>query len=105
MSESKEHKKRYNLKLEYIAKFEKWLDREPPIIRFFAWHKWKKQRPTKQSMKVFYNTTLLENAREAREAMVFTQFGKKRPMKGTPFEWRKYNTFLGVKHNDETSNT
>ena len=48
MSESKEHKKRYNQKLEYIAKFEKWLDNEPPIIRFFAWHKWKKQRPIKQ---------------------------------------------------------
>lgn len=48
MSESKEHKKRYNQKLEYIAKFEKWLDKEPPIIRFFAWHKWKKRRPIKQ---------------------------------------------------------
>ena len=38
MSERQEHKKRYNQKLEYIAKFEKWLDKEPPIINFFAWH-------------------------------------------------------------------
>ena len=45
MSERQEHKKRYNQKLEYIAKFEKWLDKEPPIINFFAWRKWKKQRP------------------------------------------------------------
>lgn len=45
MSERQEHKKRYNQKLEYIAKYEKWLDKEPPIINFIAWHKWKKQRP------------------------------------------------------------
>lgn len=48
MSESREHKKRYNQKLEYIARFEKWLKKEPSMIRVFAWHKWKKQRPKKQ---------------------------------------------------------
>ena len=42
------------------------------------------------TMKVFYDTTLLENAREQ---MVFTQFGKKQPMKGNKIEWRKFNTF------------
>ncbi len=42
------------------------------------------------TMKTFYDTTLLENAREA---MVFTQFGKKQPMKGNKVEWRKFNTF------------
>lgn len=42
------------------------------------------------TMKTFYDTTLLENAREN---MVFTQFGKKQPMKGNKVEWRKYNTF------------
>ena len=42
------------------------------------------------TMKTFYDTTLLENAREA---MVFTQFGKKQPMKGNKCEWRKFNTF------------
>jgi N4-gp56 family major capsid protein len=41
-------------------------------------------------MKTFYDTTLLENAREQ---MVFTQFGKKQPMKGNKIEWRKFNTF------------
>ena len=42
------------------------------------------------TMKTFYDTTLLENAREA---MVFTQFGDKQPMKGNKIEWRKFNTF------------
>lgn len=42
------------------------------------------------TMKTFYDTTLLENAREQ---MIFTQFGKKQPMKGNKVEWRKFNTF------------
>ena len=42
------------------------------------------------TMKTFYDTTLLENAREQ---MVFTQFGKKQPMHGNKVEWRKFNTF------------
>jgi len=42
------------------------------------------------TMKTFYDTTLLENAREQ---MVFTQFGDKQPMKGNKIEWRKFNTF------------
>lgn len=42
------------------------------------------------TMKVFYDTSLLENAREV---MVFTQLGKKQPMKGNTVEWRKFNTF------------
>ena len=42
------------------------------------------------TMKTFYDTTLLENAREQ---MVFTQFGKKQAMKGNKIEWRKFETF------------
>lgn len=42
------------------------------------------------TMKTFYDTTLLENAREE---MIFTQFGKKQPLKGNKVEWRKFNTF------------
>lgn len=42
------------------------------------------------TMKTFYDTTLLENARES---MVFTQLGEKQPMKGNKIEWRKFNTF------------
>ena len=42
------------------------------------------------TMKTFYDTTLLENARET---MIFTQFGKKQAMKGGKIEWRKFNTF------------
>lgn len=42
------------------------------------------------TMKTFYDTSLLENAREN---MVFTQLGKKQGMKGNKVEWRKFNTF------------
>ena len=42
------------------------------------------------TMKTFYDTALLENARET---MLFTQFGKKQPMKGNKVEFRKFNTF------------
>lgn len=42
------------------------------------------------TMKDFYNTVLLENAREK---SVFTQLGLKQPMKGNVCEWRKFNTF------------
>lgn len=45
MSERQEKKKRYNLRLMWIAEFEKWLGREPPIWRILAWHRWKKDRP------------------------------------------------------------
>lgn len=45
MSEKQEHKKRYNLRLQYIAEFGKWLESEPPMVRIFAWWRWKKQRP------------------------------------------------------------
>lgn len=45
MSESREHKRRYNLRLEYIAKFYNWLYREPPMILFWKWRKWKQERP------------------------------------------------------------
>lgn len=48
------------------------------------------QSSMSHTMKTFYDTTLLENAREN---MVFTQFGEKQPMKGKKIEWRKFNTF------------
>ena len=71
-------------------------------LQLFAWAEGTAGSPTTQpvnvttqssmspTMKTFYDTTLLENAREA---MVFTQFGKKQPMKGNKVEWRKFNTF------------
>ena len=40
MNEKQEKKRRYNLRLEFIAHFNKWLDNEPP-----RWRKWKKSRP------------------------------------------------------------
>lgn len=71
-------------------------------IQLFAWSDGQAGAPTTNpvnvttqssmspTMKTFYDTTLLENAREA---MVFTQFGEKQPLKGNKVEWRKYNTF------------
>lgn len=45
MSESREHKRRYNQRLEYIATFGKWLEAEPPMLLILSWHMWKKSRP------------------------------------------------------------
>lgn len=35
MNEKQEKKRRYNLRLEFIAHFNKWLDSEPPRWRFY----------------------------------------------------------------------
>ena len=43
-----------------------------------------------QTIKEFYDTTLLENAKEVD---LLSQFGKKTPIKGNKVEWRKFNTF------------
>ena len=71
-------------------------------LQLFAWSEGNPGTPTvnpvnvttqssmSPTMKTFYDTALLENAREA---MVFTQFGEKVPMKGNKVEWRKFNTF------------
>lgn len=46
MSESREHKRRYNKRLEFIAHFEDWLEDEPPMLPFFwRWRKWLDRRP------------------------------------------------------------
>lgn len=42
------------------------------------------------TMKTFYDTSLLKNARAK---AVFNQFGMKQRMKGNKVEWRKFNTF------------
>lgn len=44
MSERQEHKRRYNRRLQFFVEFGKWLEKEPPFIRFISWHRWKKQR-------------------------------------------------------------
>ena len=46
MSGRRMHKTRYNQKLEYIERFERWLRLEPPMILFWKWIRWKKKRPT-----------------------------------------------------------
>ena len=48
------------------------------------------QQSMSPTMKTFYDTSLLENAREK---LLFTQLGRKQPMKGNKVEWRKFNTF------------
>lgn len=45
MSERQEHKRRYNRRLQFIAEFEKWLEKEPSMIRIISWWRWKQQRP------------------------------------------------------------
>ena len=45
MSGSRMHKTRYNQKLEYIRRYERWLAAEPPMILFWRWRKWKNRRP------------------------------------------------------------
>ena len=45
MSEKQEKKRRHNLQLEYIARFNEWLDNEPPMLLFWRWRKWMKCRP------------------------------------------------------------
>ena len=71
-------------------------------LQLFAWSDGQAGAPTTNpinvtsqgsmspTMKTFYDTSLLENAREA---MVFTQLGEKQPMKGNKIEFRKFNTF------------
>ena len=71
-------------------------------IQLFAWSAGQAGAPTvnpvnvttqssmSPTMKTFYDTALLENARET---MIFTQFGEKQPLKGNKVEWRKFNTF------------
>lgn len=71
-------------------------------LQLFAWSEGQAGAPTTNpinvttqdsmspTMKTFYDTSLLENAREV---MVFTQLGEKQPMKGNKIEWRKFNTF------------
>ena len=49
MSERQEKKRRYNQNLEYIADFNRWLNEEPPLLRFVSWHKWKKSRPKRRT--------------------------------------------------------
>ncbi len=45
VSERQEHKRRYNMRLQYIAEFDKWLLREPPMWRVLKWRKLKRERP------------------------------------------------------------
>ena len=77
-------KKEFNLQL---FAFEAGVTAGTPVVQPVNVTTQSSMSPT---MKTFYDTTLLENAREA---MIFTQFGKKQPMKGNKVEWRKFNTF------------
>lgn len=47
MSEKQEHRRRYLARLQWIAEFNKWLDREPARLFLWRWHRWKKQRPAR----------------------------------------------------------
>lgn len=45
MSERQEKKTRYNQRLEYIAAFNKWPNKEPPMWRIIKRKRWKAERP------------------------------------------------------------
>lgn len=45
MSEKQEHRRRIGLRLEYLARLEKWLDAEPKVWRIRARLRWRKERP------------------------------------------------------------
>lgn len=56
MSEKQEKRTRYNNNLAYIAAFNRWLEREPPMCHFIKWRRWKRQKPDKANfVKVNYD--------------------------------------------------
>ena len=64
MSESREKKRRYTLRLEYISQFDSWLNSEPPMWMFWAWRKWKKRKPVwDNSKEVFYSYGMFYESR------------------------------------------
>lgn len=46
MSESREHKRRYNARLLFIADWDKWYSQRPPMLRIIKWVNWVKAEPT-----------------------------------------------------------
>lgn len=45
MSEKQEHRRRFEARLRYLARFEAWLAAEPPMWKIFSWVRWKSSRP------------------------------------------------------------
>ena len=45
MSARREHQRRFNQRRAYIREFENWLACEPPVLLFWRWRKWLKERP------------------------------------------------------------
>lgn len=45
MSEKREKRRRYIMRLAYIRDFKYWLACEPPLLLFWRWRKWLKERP------------------------------------------------------------
>jgi len=50
MSERQEKKRRFNQKMEYVAQFNAWLMKEPPMWKLRAWLHWKKTRPVMEDL-------------------------------------------------------
>ena len=46
MSARREHRRRYNERLEYNDALERWLARKPSRWRILSLHRWKRCRPT-----------------------------------------------------------
>lgn len=48
MSEKQEHRKRLNARIAYASAIERWAQRCPAVIRFFAIRRWLKEMPKKE---------------------------------------------------------
>lgn len=48
MSEKQEHRRRLNARIAYAAAIERWAQRCPAVIRFFAVRRWLKEMPKKE---------------------------------------------------------
>lgn len=49
MSERQEHRKRLNARIAYAAAIERWAQKQPSRIRFFAVRRWLKEMPRKEA--------------------------------------------------------
>lgn len=48
MSEKQEHRRRFNARIAYAAAIERWAQKQPSRILFFAVRRWLKEMPRKE---------------------------------------------------------
>lgn len=55
MSEKQEKRRRFNERMEYVAEFNAWLRKEPPMWKLLSWWRWKKTRPIMEGLARYLN--------------------------------------------------